>query len=123
VSEEDSIGLVNLPAMRRFVSATFAMTQIVQAPVRQDGIESLIGIDSASKRFVLRPGVATVSSVLHCHIRLIAYRCKFGRDFDREGAMDVVLLGSLPSLGRRQHVVFHNHGEDHLAASTVSRPE
>src|SRR5439155_1289478 len=38
-------------------SATGPMTGIVQASLRQDGIECLIGIDSASKRFALLPGV------------------------------------------------------------------
>jgi hypothetical protein len=107
-------------------SATGPMTGIVEASARQDGIEDLIGIDSATQRFVLLPGVGNgtfgapvVYPVDRVPIQIVA------GDFNHDGATDIVLLGkSIVEPVDGGLVAFYNQGGDHVAlASSVSKPK
>ena len=110
---------------QRIYTATGPMTGIVQASVRQDGIESLIGIDSVSKRLVLLPGAGngtfgnpTVFPVDRVPTAIVA------GDFNHDGATDIVLLGKPFAVqGDGGLVVFYNQGGDSVAlTSSLSKP-
>jgi hypothetical protein len=95
------------------------MTGIVAASLRQDGIADLIGIESASQRFVLLPGVGdgTFGASVVYPLDSVPSQIVAG-DFNHDGAMDIALLdnGNL--------AVFYNQGGDHVAlASSMSKPK
>jgi len=96
-------------------SATGPMTGIVQASVRQDGIECLIGIDSASTRFTLLPGVGngTFGAPVFFPVHRVPTAIVAG-DFNHDGATDIVLLDDLDL------AVFYNQGADHVALASSS---
>lgn len=109
--------------------ATGPITGIAQAPVRQDGIESLLGIDSASRHFVLLPGVGDVTfgtPVFYPTDQVPV--AILTADFDADRAPDIVLLNALQSEGALVPVggglpVYYNQGGDHVAlTSTSTRP-
>ena len=95
-------------------SATGPMTGIVQASVRQDGIECLIGIDSASTRFTLLPGVGdgTFGAPVFFPVHRIPTAI-VGGDFNHDGATDIVLLDNVDL------AVFYNQGGDHVSWQAV----
>jgi hypothetical protein len=100
-------------------SAAGPVTGIVQASLRQDGIESLIGIDSASQRFVVLPGVGngTFGAPVVFPVDRIPTAIVAG-DFNHDGATDIALLGN-GSLA-----VFYNQGGDKVAlTSSSSKPK
>ncbi len=96
-------------------SATGAMTGIVQASVRQDGIECLIGIDSASKRFTLLPGVGngTFGAPVFFPVHRLPTAIVSG-DFNHDGATDIVLMDD------QDLAVFYNQGGDHVSLASSS---
>ena len=100
-------------------SASGPMTGIVEASLRQDGIEDLIGIDSASQRFVLLPGVGngTFGAPVVYPLDRVPTQIVAG-DFNHDGATDIALLGN-------GSVAFsYNQGGDHVAlASSASKPK
>lgn len=97
---------------QKIYSATGPITGIAQGSVRQDGNECLLGVDSASSRFVLLPGhgdgtfgtpdfypVDTVPSAI------------LAADFDGDGATDIALLTGT-------HVtIYYNQGADRVVLS------
>jgi hypothetical protein len=100
-------------------TAAGPVTGIVQASVRQDGIESLLGIDSTSQRFALLPGVGngTFGAPVFFPVDRIPTAI-LAADLNRDGAPDVVLLGN----GRL--AVFYNQGADHVAlAGSSTKPK
>jgi hypothetical protein len=100
-------------------SAGGPMTAIVEASARQDGIEDLIGIDSATQRFVLLPGVGngTFGAPVVYPVDRVPTQIVAG-DFNHDGATDIVLLGN------GGLAVFYNQGGDHVAlASSLSKPK
>jgi hypothetical protein len=102
--------------------AKVAMTGIVQASVRQDGIASLLGIDSASKRFVLLPGVGdgTFGAALAFPFDRVPTAIVAG-DFNHDDAPDIVLLGlNTVALSNGGFVVFYNQGGDQVAVASSS---
>ena len=103
---------------QRTYSATGPMTAIVEASVRQDGIEDLIGIDSASQRFVLLPGVGdgTFGAPVVYPVDRVPTQIVAG-DFNHDGATDIALLGN------GGLAIFYNQGGDHVElASSISKP-
>jgi hypothetical protein len=96
-------------------SATGPMTGIVQASVRQDGIECLIGIDSASQRFTLLPGVGngTFGAPVFFPVHRIPTAILAG-DFNHDGATDIVLLDN------EDVAVYYNQGGDHVSVASSS---
>ena len=106
-------------------TATGPLTAIVQAALRQDGIEDLIGINSASKRFVLLPGVGngTFGAPAFYPLDRVPMGIVAG-DFNHDGATDIVLLGTPPySQGDGGLAIFYNQGGDHVAlTSSLSQP-
>src|ERR1019366_1687186 len=102
------------------------MTSIVQASVRQDGIESLIGIDSVSQRYVLLPGAGngTFGAPVVFPVDRVPTQIVAG-DFNHDGATDIVLLAnSLDQLVDGGLVVYYNQGADQVAlTSSVSKPK
>jgi hypothetical protein len=91
------------------------MTGIVQASVRQDGIECLIGIDSASQRFILLPGVGngTFGAPVFFPVHRIPTAILAG-DFNQDGATDIVLLDN------EDVAVYYNQGGDHVSLASSS---
>jgi hypothetical protein len=106
-------------------TATGAVTGIVQASLRQDGIASLIGIDSASKRFVLLPGVGngTFGAPVFYPMDRVPTAIVAG-DFNHDGAPDIALPGQpFEVQGDGGLVVFFNQGGDSVTlTSSVSNP-
>ena len=107
-------------------SASGPMRGIVELSARQDGIEDLIGIDSASQRFVLLPGVGngTFGAPVFYPVDRVPTQIVAG-DFNHDGATDIVLLGkSFDQFVDGGLVVFYNQGADHVAlASSISKPK
>jgi len=106
-------------------TSTGAMTGIAQGVLRQDGNASLIGIDSASKRFVLLPGLGngTFGAPVFYPMDRVPTAIVAG-DFNHDGATDIALVGK-PSYfqGDGGLVVFYNQGGDSVAlTSSVSNP-
>ena len=100
-------------------SAGGSMTGIVEASVRQDRLECLIGIDSATQRFTLLPGVGdgTFGAPVFFPVHRIPTAI-LAADFNHDGATDIVLLDD------EDLVVFYNQGGDHVAlASSSPRPK
>ena len=103
----------------KIYSAGGPITALAQASVRQDGIEGLIGIDSASNRFTLLPGHGdgTFGAPIFFPVDRVPTAI-VAADFNRDGAPDVVLMGN-SSLA-----VFYNQGGDQVAlASSSSAPK
>lgn len=108
--------------------ATGAVTQIVEASLRQDGIEDLIGIVPASQRFVVLPGTGTgtfgapvVFPLDRAPTQMVA------GDFNHDGATDLAFLaisfGNDPFIGSGGVEVFYNQGGDHVTLmSSSSKP-
>ena len=96
-------------------SATGPVTGIVQASVRQDGIECLLAIDSTSQRFVLLPGIGdgTFGAPVFFPVDRVPTAI-VAADFNRDGATDIALLGN----GRV--VVFYNQGGNYVSLSSSS---
>ena len=117
---------------QKLYSATGPITGLAQAAVRQDGIDSLLGVDSAHSRFVLLPGVGngTFSTPVFYPVDQVPISIVAG-DFDRDGAPDVALITALqgvdPFSGNPiggNLAVYYNQGGDHVAlASTSVRPK
>jgi len=95
--------------------AAGTLTAIAQASVRQDGIECLLGIDSASNRFVLLPGAGdgTFGAPVFFHMDRVPTSILAG-DFNADGATDIALLAN----GHLE--VFYNQGGDHVTLSSSS---
>jgi len=114
-------------------SATGPMTGLVAASMRQDGINDLIGINSASQRFVLLPGVGngTFSAPVVYPLDRLAWQMVAG-DFNHDGATDLAFIG--PAVDRGDVtgrgfnnvgslVISYNQGGDHVTlASSQSKP-
>ncbi len=100
---------------QKIFSAAGPMTGLVQASVRQDGIECLIGIDSVSARFALLPGNGdgTFGAPVFYPVDRVPTAIA-GADFNHDGATDIVLQGN-SSLA-----VFYNQGGDHVALASSS---
>lgn len=105
--------------------AAGSLTMIAQSSVRQDGIECILGIDSASRRFMLLPGVGdgTFSAPVFFPVDRIPLSIAAG-DFNGDGAPDIVIAGTSPQL---QHydtsaqgvVLFFNQGGDFVRLSST----
>ena len=113
---------------QKLYSATGPMTAIVQASVRQDGIECLLGIDSASARFVLLPGHGdgTFGSPVFYPVDQVPTAI-LAADFDRDGATDIALLiayeGTDTSIGipiGGGLAVYYNQGGDHVSLANFA---
>jgi Bacterial Ig-like domain (group 3)/FG-GAP-like repeat len=113
---------------QKLYSATGAITGLVQASVRQDGNECLLGIDSATNRFVLLPGLGngTFAAPVFYPVDKVPSAI-VAADFDRDGATDIVLL--LPRVGVDTSTgqpiggnltVFYNQGGDHVTLASSS---
>jgi len=108
--------------------ATGSVTEIVEAPLRQDGIEDLIGMVPASQRFVVLPGTGTgtfgtpvVFPLDRAPTQMVA------ADFNHDGATDLAFLaisfGNDPFTGAGGVEVFYNLGGDHVTlTSSLSKP-
>ncbi len=115
---------------QKLYSATGPITGIAQADVRQDDIESLLGVDSASSRFVLLPGVGngTFGTPVFYPVDQVPVAI-VAADFDRDGSPDIALLTALQGWGPNRQpnggsiAVYYNQGGDHVAlASTSTKP-
>ena len=96
-------------------SAGGPMTGIVQASVRQDGLECIIGIDSATQRFTLLPGIGdgTFGAPVFFPVHRVPTAI-VAADFNHDGANDIVLLDD------EDLVVFYNQGGDQVALASSS---
>jgi Bacterial Ig-like domain (group 3)/FG-GAP-like repeat len=96
-------------------SAGGPMTGIVQASVRQDGLECIIGIDSATQRFTLLPriGDGTFGAPVFFPVHRVPTAI-VAADFNHDGANDIVLLDD------EDLVVFYNQGGDQVALASSS---
>jgi len=102
------------------LTATGPLTGIAQASLRQDGIESLLGVDSASKRFMLLPGVGdgTFKAPVFYPVDRVPSAI-LAADFDGDGATDIALLTHTNGTDGTV-AVFYNQGGDHVALSSSS---
>lgn len=105
--------------------ATGSVTGIVEAPLRQDGIEDLIGIVPASQRFVVLPGTGTGSFGAPVVFPLDRPPTQMvAGDFNHDGATDLAFLaisfGNDPFTGSGGVEVFYNQGGDQVALTTNS---
>ncbi|HEY2468043.1 MAG TPA: FG-GAP-like repeat-containing protein [Terracidiphilus sp.] len=114
--------------------ATGSVTGIVEASLRQDGIEDLIGIVPASQSFVVLPGTGTgtfgapvVFPLDRAPTQMVA------GDFNHDGATDLAFLGAASSRGYGSGfpwfnvvgslVVVYNQGGNHVTlTSSISKP-
>ena len=98
---------------QKLYSATGPITGIAQASVRQDGNECLLGVDSATSRFVLLPGHGdgTFGSPVFYPVDSTPFGI-LAADFDGDGATDMALL---TSGGNTE--VFYNQGADRVVLS------
>ena len=104
---------------QKIYSAGGPATGLAQASVRQDGIECLIGIDSASPRFTLLPGKGdgTFAAPVFFPVHRIPTAI-VAADFNHDGATDIVLLDD------EDLVVFFNQGGDQVSlASSPTAPK
>lgn len=76
-------------------SATGPLTRLVAASVRQNGIQDLIGINSATQRFVLLPGVGngTFGAPVVFPLDRVPAQIVAG-DFNHDGATDLAFEGN-----------------------------
>ncbi len=112
----------------RIYSQTGALTAIAQTSTRQDGIEDLIGIDSATARFVLLPGVGdgTFATAQFFAVDRVPTSLVTG-DFNGDGAPDVVLVGTgsyNADYSAEGLVIFYNQGGNFMSlTSTPASPK
>jgi large repetitive protein len=114
-------------------SATGPMTSLVAASMRQDGISDIIGIDSATQRFVLLPGVGngTFSAPVVYPLDRVPWQMVAG-DFNHDGATDLAFIGAAGDRGDvtgrgfnnvGSLVISYNQGGDQVTlASSQSKP-
>ncbi len=111
---------------QKLYSATGPITAIAQASVRQDGNESLLGVDSVKNRFVLLPGFG--NGTFGAPVFYPVDRVPVGivaADFDRDGATDIALLAahqgtdfySTEPIGGYLDI-YYNQGGDHVSLVT-----
>jgi hypothetical protein len=113
---------------QKLYSATGPITGIAQASVRQDGIECLLGVDSAKNRFVLLPGVGngTFGAPVFYPVDQVPVAI-LAADFDRDGATDIALVlahqGTDTSSGQPiggSLDIYYNQGGDHVSLASSS---
>ncbi len=104
--------------------ANGALTEIAQASLRQDGIESIVGIDSVSRKFVVLPGVGdgTFAAPVVFPTDRVPQSIAVG-DFNADGAPDVVFAGTSlnfpnPDGAAQGVVLFYNQGGDSVTLSS-----
>jgi len=104
------------------------VTGIAQASVRQDGIECLLAIDSASARFVLLPGHGDGSfgSPVFYPVDQVPVLIQ-AADFDGDGATDVALATALRGIDTftgqpigGNLAIYYNQGGDHVSLTSSS---
>jgi len=100
-------------------SATGPMTSLAVASAGGDGIGDIIGINSATARFVLLPGVGNGTFIAPVFYPLDRAPSQLvAADFNHDGATDLAFLGA-GSL-----VVSYNQGGNHVTlASSISNPK
>lgn len=110
--------------------ASGPITGLAEADVHQDGIESLLGVDSASMRFELLPGVGngTFGMPVFYPVDQVPVAIVAG-DFDRDGAPDIALVtahqgtfGGQP-IGGNLAVYYNQRGNYVALASTTTKPK